>query len=137
MSQNSTTAVSPNDLALMIVTEAYEPTPDTEKLLGLVDDLAALVKNEKDEKRLEPRDQAFAVVEQSFIERRDVPALIKLLRKKAAWTGDRVAYGSECLSVLSAAASKDRLALAKIESCGFGRATRCSFATGRAMNATP
>ena len=122
MSQNATTAVSPNDLALMIVTEAYEPSPDTEKLLGLMDDLAALVRNEKDEKRLEPRDQAFAVVEQSFIERRDVPALIRLLRKKAAWTGDRVAYGSECLSVLSAAASKDRLALAKIESCGFGKA---------------
>ncbi len=122
MSQPATNAVSPNDLALQIVTEAYEPAPDTAKLLGLVDDLAALVKNEKDEKRLEPRDQAFAVVEQSFIERRDVPALIKLLGKKAAWTGDRVAYGAECLSVLSAAASKDRLALAKIESCGFGKA---------------
>ena len=122
MSQSAPNAVSPNDLALQIVTETCEPAPDTAKLLGLVDDLAALVKNEKDEKRLEPRDQAFAVVEQSFIERRDVAALIKLLGKKAAWTGDRVAYGAECLSVLSAAASKDRLALAKIESAGFGKA---------------
>ena len=123
MSQNATSAaVSPNDLALQVVTEAYAPAPDTEKLLALMEDLAALVKNEKDEKRLEPRDQAFAVAEQSFIERRDVASLIKLLRKKAAWTGDRPAYGAECLSVLSAAASKDRLALAKIESAGFGKA---------------
>ena len=123
MSQNATSAaVSPNDLALQVVTEAYAPAPDTEKLLALMDDLAALVKNEKDEKRLEPRDQAFAVAEQSFIERRDVASLMKLLRKKAAWTGDRPAYGAECLSVLSAAASKDRLALAKIESAGFGKA---------------
>ena len=122
MSQNATSAaVSPNDLALQVVTEAYAPAPDTEKLLALMDDLAALVKNEKDEKRLEPRDQAFAVAEQSFIERRDVASLIKLLRKKAFWTGDRPAYGAECLSVLSAAASKDRLALAKIESVGFGK----------------
>ena len=122
MSQNATSAaVSPNDLALQIVTEAYASSPDTEKILGLVDNLADLVKNEKDEKRLEPRDQAFAVAEQSFIERRDVPALIKLLGKKASWTGDRPAYGAECLSVLQAAASKDRLALAKVESCGFGK----------------
>lgn len=123
MSQNANSAaVSPNDLALQVVTEAYAPAPDTEKLLALMEDLAALVKNEKDEKRLEPRDQAFAVAEQSFIDRRDVASLIKLLRKKAAWTGDRPAYGAECLSVLSAAATKDRLALAKIESAGFGKA---------------
>ena len=122
MSQNTATAaVSPNDLAVQIVTEAFEPSPDTAKLLDLMDNLAALVKNEKDERRLEPRDQAFAVAEQCFIDRRDVVALIRLLKKKAAWTGDRVAYGSECLSVLAAAASKDRLALAKIESAGFGR----------------
>ena len=70
MSQTATNAVSPNDLALQIVTEASAPAPDTAKLLGLVDSLAALVKNEKDEKRLEPRDQAFVVVEQSFIDRR-------------------------------------------------------------------
>ena len=120
MSQ-SAPSVSPNDLAVQIVTEAFEPSPDSAKLLGLMDALADLVKNEKDERRLEPRDQAFAVVEQCFIDRRDVPSLLKLLRRKAAWTGDRVAYGAECLSVLSAAASKDRLALAKIESCGFGK----------------
>ncbi len=120
MSQSSST-VSPNDLAVQIVTEAFEPSPDSAKLLGLMDALADLVKNEKDERRLEPRDQAFAVVEQCFIDRRDVPSLLKLLRRKAGWTGDRVAYGAECLSVLSAAASKDRLALAKIESCGFGK----------------
>lgn len=123
MSQTApTAAISPNDLAVQIVTEAFEAAPDVEKLLGLMGDLAALVKNEKDEKRLEPRDQAFAVIEQFLIDRRDTASLIRLLGMKAAWTGDRVAYGSECLSVLSAAASKDRLALAKIESCGFGKA---------------
>ena len=64
MSQNpAPAAVSPNDLAVQIVTEAFEPSPDTAKLLDLMDNLAALVKNEKDERRLEPRDQAFAVVE--------------------------------------------------------------------------
>ncbi|MBQ9725911.1 MAG: GreA/GreB family elongation factor [Kiritimatiellae bacterium] len=120
MSQ-SAPAVSPNDLAVQIVTEAFEPSPDAAKLLDLMGSLADLVKNEKDERRLEPRDQAFAVVEQCFIDRRDVASLITLLHRKAKWTGDRVAYGAECLSVLSAAASKDRLAMAKIESAGFGK----------------
>ena len=122
MSQNpAPAAVSPNDLAVQIVTEAFAPSPDAAKLLDLMDNLAALVKNEKDDRRLEPRDQAFAVVEQCLIDRRDAADLIRLLRKKALWTGDRPAYGAECLSVLAAAASKDRLALAKIESAGFGK----------------
>lgn len=114
---SDTAPISVDELANQIVDETFKPEPDTAKIVDSMRALGGLIRNEKDE---EIRDQAFAVAEQHFIERHELEPLVKILRMKALWSGDRVTYGSECLAVLKEC-TKDRLAKAKIDCCGFGK----------------
>lgn len=115
-----TDSLSLTDLSARIVAEAENETPDAARLLGWVQDVAALVGAGRSESEQQLRDQAFLVAEQKFVDLHDVPSLVKLLAIKARWTGNRPLYGAECATVL-ASATKDRLALAKIASADFGR----------------
>ncbi|MGI5868233.1 MAG: GreA/GreB family elongation factor [Kiritimatiellia bacterium] len=82
--------------------------PDVGELLGC---LTAL----NDWQALESRDQCYLVFQQHLVDTHDVDSLVRLLRLRAEWLGDAPAYRDECRDVL-AASTRDRLALAKIES---------------------
>ena len=112
--------LSLTDLSARIVAEAENEKPDAAKLLGWVQDVAALVGAGRSEAEQQLRDQTFLVVEQKFVDLHDVPSLMRLLGIKARWTGNRPLYGTECATVLSSA-TKDRLVLAKIASADFGK----------------
>ena len=119
MTDAKTVSISITDLSARIVAEAEQPTPDAAKILDGMQEIVALVGNTAREQDQQMRDQTFLVAEQSLVEHHDVPGLVKLLAVKAKWTGDRVAYGGECATVL-ASATKDRLVQAKIAAAGFG-----------------
>ena len=113
-------ALSTTDLCALVVTEAEHPAPDAAKILGWMHDLAVLLNDSKNQQEQQYRDQAFLVAEQRFVDLHDIVSLASLLRLKARWTGNRIAYGQECAALL-ASATKDRLVAAKIESSGLGR----------------
>ncbi len=113
-------ALSTTDLCALVVTEAERPVPDAAKILGWMHDLALLLNDSKNQQEQQYRDQAFLVAEQRFVDMHDIVSLARLLRLKARWTGNRIAYGNECAALL-ASATKDRLVAAKIESSGLGR----------------
>ena len=115
-----TDSLSLTDLSARIVAEAENETPDTAKILGWVQDVAALVGAGRSEAEQQLRDQTFLVAEQRLVDLHDVPSLMRLLSIKARWTGNRPLYGTECSTVLSSA-TKDRLVLAKIASADFGK----------------
>ncbi len=69
---------------------------------------------------LESRDQCSMVFQQYLVDQRDFEALIKLLKLRADWLGNPVIYGEECRDVL-AAATKDRMLIAKADSVLFGK----------------
>ena len=115
-----TDSLSLTDLSARIVAEAENETPDTAKILGWVQDVAALVGAGRSEAEQQLRDQTFLVAEQRLVDLHDVPSLMRLLSIKARWTGNRPLYGTECSTVLSSA-TKDRLILAKIASADFGK----------------
>ena len=92
--------------------EAGASAPDIGELLGC---LVAL----NDWKALENRDQCYMVFQQYLVDRHDVSDLVSLLKLRAEWLGDVPAYRDECRDVL-VSATKDRVALAKIESAVAG-----------------
>ena len=110
--------LSLTDLSARIVAEAENEKPDAAKLLGWVQDVAALAGTGREADQ-QLRDQTFLVAEQKLVDLHDVPSLVKLLAVKARWTGNRPLYGTECATVL-ASATKDRLVSAKIAAAGFG-----------------
>ena len=88
--------------------DAGASLPDVGELLG---SLTAL----HDWQALESRDQCYMVLQQYLVDKHDVDSLVCLLKLRAEWLGDAPAYRDECRDVL-ASSTKDRLAVAKIES---------------------
>ena len=76
--------LSLTDLSARIVAEAENEKPDAAKLLGWVQDVAALVGAGRSEAEQQLRDQTFLVVEQKFVDLHDVPSLMRLLGIKSA-----------------------------------------------------
>ena len=138
---NASATLSTTDICALVVTEAEKPAPDTAKMIGWMQDLAVLLKDSKVLQDLQFRDQAFLVVEQRLVDMHDVPALVSLMRLRAKWSGNKIAYGSECAALLNSA-TKDRLVAAKIASSGLGRKApvesldRLSFLLSLAPGAT-
>lgn len=120
MSDPSPAPQSTTDLCALVVTEVEQAQPDVTKILGWIQDLAVLLKDSKNQQEQQFRDEAFLVAEQRFVDMHNVSALVSLMRLKARWTGNRIAYGQECQSLLLSA-TKDRLVQAKIETSGLGR----------------
>ena len=120
MSDSSPATQSTTDLCAFVVNEAEQERPDVTKILGWIQDLAVLLKDSKNQQEQQFRDEAFLVAEQRFVDMHDVTSLVSLMRLKARWTGNRIAYGQECQSLLLSS-TKDRLLQAKIESAGLGR----------------
>ena len=117
---NHPAPVSADDLAYHLVSEAERTEPDVEKMLGYFQDLVAILKFEKDPKRLEVRDNCYTVAVQKFIDLHDPAALSRILRLRAVWTGNRPGFGTECAAILKEA-SRERLIHAKVDCCEFGR----------------
>lgn len=74
-----------------------------------------------DWKAIENRDQCYLVLQQYLVDRHDIASLVSLLKMRAEWLGDVPAYRDECRDVLTSA-TRDRMALAKIESVMGGNA---------------
>lgn len=113
-------SVSADNLAFLLVTEAEKPNPNADKVLDLFRQIVLLLANEKDEKRLEPREGSYAFAVQKFVDNGMVPALSKIFQIHAAYTGDKLNFGRECAAILKEAAARNRLTQAKIDCCEFG-----------------
>ncbi|MGN0844703.1 MAG: GreA/GreB family elongation factor [Kiritimatiellia bacterium] len=113
-------SVSADNLAFLLVTEAEKPNPNADKVLDLFRQIVILLANEKDEKRLEPREGSYAFAVQKFVDHGMVPALSKIFQIHATYTGDKLNFGRECAAILKEAAARNRLTQAKIDCCEFG-----------------
>ena len=67
----------------------------------------------------EKRDQCYMVLQQYLVDQHAFEGLVKLLKMRAEWLGDLMAYGEECRDVL-VSSTKDRMLIAKVESSMFG-----------------
>lgn len=83
------------------------------------DELAGMLSDLHNGAQYQRRDDCYLILQKKLEVDRNFGPLLRLVKMRAGWLGNSIAYGQECHDVL-VAGSKDRLTAAIVESAGFG-----------------